>query len=642
MFEMESITQLIIYIPYFIIAIFLAFYIPGWVLLKKLNLPVFQHFVLSTALGLVLWALQGFVFGFMQMRWMSYAYIIIFFLLWLKSFMRRKKKISLPFVSKKILDPFVLVTMIVGVAIHFSMLFLMGIRLKEGLYFCCGAIGDFLYQLRLTYEIIHQIPPYEPDMYGVLVHNYHYLGNIVVADLVKVFRLPLFYTQFQYMGVVVSFLLGLLAIVFSQINKLPKIVTRWLIFFLYFGGDLIFVIIFLLGRGINLSMGPLENGAAFLNNPPRAFAVVAFFAALCLFSLWIKKRDFYTGVLMALVLGSLIGFKVYIGIFALSGFFLLGCYYLVKRKIKQTIPLILALIISAVVYLPVNSNSGGLHYIGFWRFQEFIVQPALGLSHLELAQQIYFQHGSWLRVLQYNMLFLLLFNFSIFGTKLIGILQTKKTLSFLHKEIHIVLLCGIIVSFLAGSFFWQHSGGSNSFNFLVSVYIIGSIYTAIACFYWIKKLNKKAQIFLTIVIVLLNLPRITFEEYKNINLIARKGGHLISNENLQAMIFLKEHTDKSSIIFTGGPIYHTFISERSMYLGEYGLLTSHDIDTSKHQEVVKTILQYKDSFIVKKLLRENNISYLYLSSGERNISTQSAGMFESVFKNDNVHILKVF
>lgn len=641
MYDIGSFVPLILNLPYFLVAIFLAFYIPGSLLLKKLKLPIFQHFVLSLALGIVLWGLQGFIFGFLQVRWISYVYLIIFFIFGIKQYLAKHNKIILPIQGIRKVDPLIIIMMVIGIAIHVSMLLLMGIRLKDGLYFCCGAIGDFLYHLRLTYEIIHRLPPYEPDMHGVLVHNYHYLGNIVVADLVRVFRLPLIFTQFQYMGVVVSSLLGLLAIVFSQITNLPKIITRWLIFFLYFGGDLIFVLIFLLGRGINLSMGPLENGAAFLNNPPRAFAVVAFFAALCFFSLWIKKRDFYTGIFMAVLIGSLIGLKVYIGIFALSGFLLLGFYYFLQKKIKQIIPILLAIIISVVVYFPVNSNAGGLHFSGFWRFEEFIVQPALGLSRLELARQVYFVHGSWLRVLQYDIIFLLLFMFSIFGTKLIGLLQTKKTLSYFHKEIHIVLFPGIIVSFLAGSFFWQHSGGSNSFNFLVSVYIIGSIYTAIACFYWIKKLNRKVQIFVTILIILVNLPRIAFEEYKNVNIIAKKGGNLVINEDLQAMNFLKTHTNRSSIILTGGPIYHPFIAERSMYLGEHGLLKSHDVDTSQRQLVLKSILQYQNPLLVQKLLHENNISYVYLSSSEATISTQSAGILKSVFKNKNVHILKV-
>lgn len=636
-----NIPPLIFYFLYFLFAIFLAFYIPGSVLLGRLNLTTFHRISLSLVLGMVLWGWQGFLFGFLGVRWLSYVYLLLLFLIWVM-LQGKVRGFRLPSINVKRIDPLLFLIVVVGVAIQVSVLLLMGIRLESGLFFCCGAIGDFMYHIRLTDAIVKQVPPFEPDMYGVFVTNYHYLGNLVVADLVRVFRLPLVFTEFQYMGLFISTLFGLLAIVFAQVSRLKEGIIRWLVFFLYFGGDFIYIVLLALGRGFHFEMGPLENGAALLNNPPRAFAMVAFFGGLSLFALWIKKKDFYTGVLTAIVFSSLVGFKIYIGIFALCGLVTVALYGLIKRKRYVLLPILLTIILSLILYLPVNKSAGTLRFMGFWRFEEFIVQPALGLSRLELAREVFYQHSNWLRVLQYDLFFMTLFIFSIFGPKLIGLFQTKKSMSFLPIETHVFLITGIVSSTIVGFFFWQESGGSNSFNFLVSVYIIGSIYAALASYYWFRKVkNKKLVLVFVLAFASLNLPRIIFEEQKNLRFIATRYGHLATNEELEAMEYVKKHTEPSAILLVSSTRYQTFLANRNIYLGDYGLLGSHDVDTSERRNTMKPITEYKDPQLVKRLLKENKIGYLYLSSGEQTISTQSADILETVFKNDDIHILKV-
>src|SRR5579862_9354964 len=62
---------------YFILAAFLAFYIPGNLILKKLKLTSFQEAILSVLVGVNFWAWQGFIFGYLQQRWLSYIYLLV-------------------------------------------------------------------------------------------------------------------------------------------------------------------------------------------------------------------------------------------------------------------------------------------------------------------------------------------------------------------------------------------------------------------------------------------------------------------------------------------------------------------------------------------------------------------------------------
>jgi len=68
---------------YFLFVIFLAFYIPGFIFVKKLPVANFEKTVIAIITGMVLWGWQGMIFGYLHVRWMSYLYITVLFFLWL-------------------------------------------------------------------------------------------------------------------------------------------------------------------------------------------------------------------------------------------------------------------------------------------------------------------------------------------------------------------------------------------------------------------------------------------------------------------------------------------------------------------------------------------------------------------------------
>ena len=106
-----------------------------------------------------------------------------------------------------------------------------------------------------------------------------------------------------------------------------------------------------------------------------------------------------------------------------------------------------------------------MYFTGLSLFENFIVQPWMMLDRLELARRIYLEHRSWLRVIQYEVIFAFIFIATVFGTKLLGLFQTRKSLSRLPIELHIFLISGMAVSVILGLFFQQYTGGSNTFNF---------------------------------------------------------------------------------------------------------------------------------------------------------------------------------
>lgn len=634
---------------YFFLAVFVANFIPGDVLLRKTKLSIFQRLVLGISLGLVLWAWQGIIFGYLQLRWLSYIYLLIFLFIWVKYVIKKTLRDLRQSRRKTNTDYLSVILVLLGVLTQTLTVWFNGIFTDKGLSFCCGHLYDNLLQISITDQIIKQIPPFEPGMYGTYIHNYHYWGNLVLAELIRVFKLPLMATEFQYATILISLLLGLNGIVIGQLLGLRRSFGRWLLLFLYFAGDLIFLLTFILGKGFNFSMSSLEDGSKFLANYPRAFSIILFLAGFNLLIIWLRRKDKYSGLLMSLVLGSLIGFKVYTGIFALVGLGALGLYYLFSKKYKYIIYIALAYLLSLIVYLPVNSNSGGLYFTGLWLFENFASQETLGLGMAILAHYIYLEHHNIPRIMLDEIFFFAIYIFAIFGTKLIALAQNKKSLSLLGKQINIFLLVGFLVSSVLGFFFQQHSGGSNTFNFIVSVLIIGSIYCALALYYIIGKIPRYQLRYVLIILVIAStVPRVINELRINITRLINSDNYLITNEELAGLEKLKQISDKNSLILIDHGVftvdrespYISFLTDRHMFLsGQGDELNAHGIDFTKQQLAEDTILKSIYPTDIGKTLQKNKIQYI-VTGPANHLDITSAGFIKTAYKNQKVKILR--
>ncbi len=610
---------LYLYFIYFLFAIFLAWYIPGDIVLSKLSLSNFQRSVLALLTGIVLWGWQGYVFGYLHLRWFPYIYLLFFLLFWLKKLSQKEigeiKKVR--FFEKR--DLILLLLLFTGTLMQLSAAWFNGVIYKNGIYFCCGNPEDNFFHISLTNALINHIPPFEPGAYGVVVQNYHYWGNLILAELIRVFHLPLVATEFQYFTILTSLLLGLSAVVFGQLVNMGKIGSRWLIFFLYFGGDLIYLLLSIRGKGINFQMSSIEDGSKFLSNPPRAISIVLFFAAISIFVIWIRKKDRYSGFITMFLLGSLIGFKVYTGIFVLTGLGVLGIYYLFKKQYTRIAFILFAFFLSIMIYLPVNSGAGGLYFTYFWIFENFASQPLLGFTRLMLAHAIYISHHNIPKIAIDEIFFITLFTFGIFGTKLFGFVQSFKSLRVFPKELHIFFLSGILVSAVTGFFFQQTSGGSNTFNFLVSIFIFSSLYAALACTYLLDKIRNKVILNIAILlIIILTIPRVIYETRNNLANLFSGFGYYITGNEIEAFSYLTSVSSPNAIVLVNSKAfemdehssYINFLIPRRMFLSGIGLLDSHKINVKDQKKDLDIILNSKNASLIGETLNKDNIDYI--------------------------------
>lgn len=612
-----------IFSPYLLIffpAYFAAVFVPGDFLLGYLKRPFLQRLVMASAAGFSLWAIAGFIFGYLQARWLTYIYVAVFLVLWFRSNYKSFKKFR--FLLPKI-DWLSTAIVVVGVVSNLSAVWFMGVKTAQGVYFCCRGIPDAIFHLSLTDQLIKNFPPFEGGMAGVPVINYHFFSNLVAAEFSRVFKIPFIPLQFQFLSLVLAVMLGLGAFSLAQILNLKKSFARFLAIFLYGAGDLLFLLYAIRGKGVNFDVQVLDDATKLLAGPPRAFSIVLFFAGLSIFSLFLKRKDMRTGVLSAIVFGSLLSFKVYAGIFALFGLSILAIYWLLKREFRSLTVPVAAIVIALGLYLPINSGAGGFIFSGLWRFHHFIGSEA-GLNTIEVARQAASLNHNLFRVIYLEVLFVVLYFIFLFGTTLFGLIQSKKSLSALPKELHIFLLSGIGVSIIIGSLFVQKTGGTNSVQFIISAYIVLSIYAAISLSYWSGKISKRVKIAAICLVILLICARSFYEVFSNFKYLFGGGGMVVNNSELSALNYLKEKTEPGSIVMIDPQraevesfLYTSFLADRPIFLAGAGVLRDHGQDTEIRELETSVVFGgrfWKES---SELLAKNDVSYILLPKSYR-------------------------
>ncbi len=76
---------------YYFVVVFIAYYIPGSLLLRKVILPWIFKISVSVTLGMVLLAYQGYLFGILHIRYLTYIYLLVCFVMWLIGQWKKKR-----------------------------------------------------------------------------------------------------------------------------------------------------------------------------------------------------------------------------------------------------------------------------------------------------------------------------------------------------------------------------------------------------------------------------------------------------------------------------------------------------------------------------------------------------------------------
>src|SRR5688500_15587336 len=199
-----------------LISFLVAFYIPGRVILgeKAIKQEGALH-VFSIVVGIAMFAWQGYLFGILQLRWLTYLYIAVFVGLYIYKRYYSNIKISLSSFRK--IDPLILVIGFFGIGAQILPYLQMGLKTQQGITLINNNLGDHIWHGGLIAELVDHFPPSEPGMAGIILKDYHYWFSLVTAELIRVFNLPELLTQFLGMYLLASVLLLFVGYYFAKL-----------------------------------------------------------------------------------------------------------------------------------------------------------------------------------------------------------------------------------------------------------------------------------------------------------------------------------------------------------------------------------------------------------------------------------------
>lgn len=628
----------------FIPAVFLAFYIPGKVILNKLELPVLANFSESLIIGIVLWALQGVIFGYIHSRWLSYLYLLFFLILFIKSGYF-KLKIKVP--SSKI-DIFSLFLVIAGIVGQTFPYWRMGWETTQGIIISGHNTADHVWHAALVKELIRRFPPNEPAISGVILKDYHYFYNLVAAEIIRVFHLPFFTTQFIGLYALAPIILGLIGYSIAQNIWDSRTFTRLFLFLLYFGGNASGWVMLIMRHTFNWNLSSLINDSSkFMDSPPYGYAVII---GLGGFYLLLKHRENFSNKLIficALLFGTLFEFKIYIGIPFLIGFGLYSLFLLLRKNFRPFVSFTLASVTAALLLKVGSSSTSGLIFLPVDIPRDFINQPLLQLKDWQFRWIIYQNHHSLFRLIQYGAMMSGLYLVIQFGLQLLGFFPFFTTIRKLGLANSIFLFSEIIAAFIFGLFFYQTVGGANIWEFFLASTPFLSLSTSIIISYFLLKKPKVIRAFVLTVFVIITIPQwlISVQTYFRGEFL--NGFHGISRTEAASYKFISKKTPSNSLIFiaSGGEDSYASVAnlfmDRDIYLSGNGVRQIITPEILKRREEIALITSTNNFTKMSAVLKGENISYVYFYGKPTNIKSLEKANLKLVFANSASTIFQV-
>lgn len=664
---MYSINDLNFWISFvvFFVAIFFSFYLPGLQFIKFIDRKIsLRNIVLSYCTGFVMWTVQGYIFAFLNIRWATYLYLLLVLLLSYYD-LEKIKNDQIYLIQRIKKNKIISFSILFGMILQSLLMFGSGFLTKEGISFLGSNEVDGVMHLSYIQSMITKFPPIEPGAYHQPLRNYHYWIDLNIAELARIWRIPVIHIFFQFLPIFISIITGISTFLLMRIWTKSKKAGLWALFFLYFGGDGAYLFMLYFQKKFGFYTPAIDNGITQFLNMPHAAAKMIFIVSLIPFFYWIKTKQKKWGILTVFLFSSLVGFKIYFGIFAGLGlgFVVAGKVFFAiykNKNYKERISsirkeyfsfaiLILFLLTALAIYLPSNSSSGGLLYYPLEWPKLFLGENNLNVREWWLRMQVYEEAHNLRNIIIYDAWAILVTLVCVHGTRILGIIPHKKLYKLLGWEHILFFMPGIVVFHFLGLFTLQAAGSFNVFNFFVVSTVIMSFFSAYLM-YELSSKNKLWSNVLVILVVILTLPRPIYEIYSATSSIIKNNGAKISKSELDAASYIRQNTETNAVIQThpqnvldSRTPYISFLTNRQTYLTGITMIESHGQKIKPLEDELKYLFSLNDPTEFLKRAKLDNINYIYLQKTQVQklpFSIDSAKI-SKVYENENIIVLKL-
>lgn len=509
----------------------------------------------------------------------------------------------------------ILIVFGLGIAGQLAVISPSGLFKNGDLLFWSAHGHDATWHIALMEEIKKGWPFQNPIFAGEKLINYHFFSDILPAMVSKYLPISNLHLYFRIFPFFYSLLLG--ASVYFLTKKLTKKFSAsvWATIFTYFAGSFGYLI----GKGESVFWATQPQSAS--GNPPQ---IISDFLVLTIIYFVIllgeqknKSKTRIIFVICAVLVGTLVSFKVYAAVVVFGGLAIAGIWQLIKeRRLQLLILTLVSGIVALILYLPNTSNSASfLIFEPWWYIRTMIVEPSrLNLLDWELRRQTYIYEHNWKRVIWLEGMGFLIFFFGNLGMRFLGLWDFLKS--------HIIFKAIIVLSLALPLLFLQKGVASNTSQFLQYFVLLFGILAGIAA----AKITTKLK-FLTPIIIILMIPTqigLLREFY------SRPAFAKISSFELQALQFVRSNTSQEAVILTppynqnlnlGGVTpniwdwfdtsYVSAFSSKETYFDDYEQADIMNYQWREREKTKKTIFETTDKNLAKSLFSETKADILY-------------------------------
>ena len=644
---------LILFIP----IIFVTLYVPGLFVLRFFSVKNYLlRILLANVFGLVLWGIQGYIFGYLNVRFLSifYCLLSVGFAVVKRNEIKDELASCRHYFSKKYIGFISLI--VLGSIAQLSAIFTSGFKTYDGIKFFGNNAQDGIAHLAYIQSIVNNFPPREPGLYGTLIHNYHYWTDMVLANLVMVWHIPIIHLFFHLFPIFITLLTGIACVTLVRELGGTKKMTYWFLFLIYFASDAAYLVLLMLGKTVGFYTPAIDSGVLQFLNMPHVVAKLIFITSLIILCKWIKSKDTKWLVVLSILFATLFGFKIYFGLFAAIGFSCFVLFEIARDTVKSRhltihMPLVLCyilfLVLSLAIFLPNNYGSGGFVYVYLEWPRSLLGVGSIDWREWWLRRQVYDVAHNYRNLFILDIIAVLVAFISIYGTRLLGFFITPRLVRFFGWGIMIFFLPGLLAFHILGLFTIQSSGGVNVFNFFSVSSFVLSLFAA----YILSRISfKKVGIILIIIFIILTLPRSLYEVWTGITSFTSSDYRILSNDELQALQFINKNSNTYAVVqpspynsWDSQTPYVSFFSGRYTYLSGVSLLSTHNVKTSSRKSDLEAIFKSTEIVDFQTKIKQRGISYIYLQkSPEQALHFNIDQTYlKTVFENKTIIVYKV-
>lgn len=503
---------------------------------------------------------------------------------------------------------------------------------------------DAIWHLSIANHFSHHLSLHNPLLSGSTLQNYHFIFDLLLGFLSRIFHLSLISLYFHILPFVMAITISIL--VWYLVKKITNSnrSANFALLTTFTAGNAGWLVTFVNSRSIGgETMFWAQQAISTLINPPFALSLIFLLLSLLLIHSYSQTPSFRKLFITSLLIALLVQTKIYANLLLLGSLsiFVLKELYFNRKKLvtikwselyhSSFLPLsklfFTSSVLSLLLILPFTNFNSSSGFPFVWHPFWFITTLVQDTDHfywprMARALQAYSATSAYPKLLLALSLTSLVFFIGNFWTRVIGVIFSilkLKHSGFLSQFMFVIFALGVIFPLL----FIQSGTAWNTIQFMYYSLFIASIWTGVSLAY--IRPHFLAHLFLFL-IVAINLPSSygTLKHY-----LPSRAPSRVPVEELQALTFLQSQLPGNILTYPyqansrsfdvplplavyTSTAYVSALSSHPTILEDQINLDLMGLDWRTKRNQIMTFFYTQSISQARKFISDNQVSYIYL------------------------------